>query len=100
MRWAGVVPGEDAYAAAISAFRACGGAREGEEGSGRGVLSAEEAARALIDHETGRDGGADWASPFLYSAAVEACAEAGEFAAGRLLFVEGRRAAGVATDDA
>ncbi|CAM9758092.1 unnamed protein product [Ectocarpus sp. 6 AP-2014] len=87
MRWVGVDPGEDAYAAAVSAFRACGGgggAREGEEGSGRGVLSAEEAARALVEHETGRDGAADWASPFLY----------------RMLFVEGRRAAGVATDDA
>lgn len=152
MRWAGVDPGEDAYRAAISAFRACG-TPEGEA-SGRGVWSAEEAARALVDHETGRDGGADWASPFLYrceflgvvgvwgrglgccpaggrgllcrglslssvclpafdfdlsfffvrccpySAAVKACAEAGNFAAGRLLFVEGRRAAGVATDDA
>ncbi|CAM9569916.1 unnamed protein product [Ectocarpus sp. 4 AP-2014] len=84
MRWAGADPGEDTYAAAISAFRACGGAREGEEASGRGVLSAEEAARALVDHETGRDGRADWASPFLY----------------RLFFVEGRRAAGIATDDA
>lgn len=34
------------------------------------------------------------------SAAVKACAESGDIANGRRLFVEGRRAAGIATDNA
>eukprot|EP00752_Nemacystus_decipiens_P002534 g2377.t1 len=105
MRWAGVAPGEGTYAAAVSAFRACDGVWDGvQEGLPKGEadgggLPVEGAARALIEHEEDRDG-TGWASPFLYSAAIRACAEAGEIANGRRLFVEGRRAAGVASDKA
>ncbi len=79
MRWAGAAPGEDAYAAAISAFRACGGVWESsEEGSGAGegaaavgtaAVTVEQAARALIDHEKDYDG-TGWANPFLYRSAA------------------------------
>lgn len=70
MGWAGVAPGEGTYAAAISAFQACGGVWEGvQEGEGEGEATGgvlvEGAARALIDYEKYRDG-TGWASPFLY----------------------------------
>ena len=69
MRWAGVAPGEGTYAAAVAAFQACGGVREGEggveEGEAAGGMPVEVAARALIDYEKDRDG-TGWASPFLY----------------------------------
>lgn len=87
MRWAGVEPGEDAYAAAISAYRACGGVweavpqqgssgargasggkgkeEEEEEREATGKLSAAEAAEALLRYGRERDDPV-WASPYLY----------------------------------
>ena len=70
MRWAGVAPGEGTYAAAISAFRACGGVWDGAQeaapqGEAQEEVPVEGAARTLVEYEKDR-GGTGWASPFLY----------------------------------
>ncbi|CAN0087335.1 unnamed protein product [Scytosiphon promiscuus] len=61
--------------------------------------SASEAAEALLEYGRERDDPV-WASPYLYSAAIRACAADGDFDAGKRFFIEGRRAAGIATDNA
>ena len=73
MRWAEVEPREGTYAAAISAFQACGGVwEEAREGVGGLRVTAAEAARGLIEWEEMRGGGdggggsGEGSSPFLY----------------------------------